>query len=83
MAENLEGQTQVEVVVDDETFSLVMDKKMLVLDAILKENIDAPYSCQGGVCCSCMAKVVEGKAIMDGNSILSEDEINEGFIISR
>ncbi|MFS4492780.1 2Fe-2S iron-sulfur cluster-binding protein [Maribacter sp. 2308TA10-17] len=77
-----EGETQVEVLVDDETFSFTMDKKMLVLDAVLKENIDAPYSCQGGVCSSCIARVTEGKAEMANNQILTDSEIEEGFILT-
>tara|TARA_R110002050_G_scaffold15706_4_gene48129 strand:+ start:20964 stop:22013 length:1050 start_codon:yes stop_codon:yes gene_type:complete len=82
MAENLDGKTQVEVVVDDENFSFTMDKKMLVLDAILKENIDAPYSCQGGVCSSCIARVTEGKAEMVKNQILTDGEIADGLILT-
>ncbi|QWX83687.1 ferredoxin--NADP reductase [Cellulophaga sp. HaHaR_3_176] len=82
MAENLDGKTKIEVVVDDETFSFSMDKKMLVLDAILKENIDAPYSCQGGVCSSCIARVTEGKAEMVKNQILTDGEIEEGLILT-
>lgn len=77
-----DGETQIEVVVDDETFSFTMDKKMLVLDAVLKENIDAPYSCQGGVCSSCIARVTEGKAEMVKNQILTDGEIEEGFILT-
>lgn len=77
-----EGETQIEVLVDDETFSFTMDKKMLVLDAVLKENIDAPYSCQGGVCSSCIARVTEGKAEMAQNQILTDSEIEEGFILT-
>jgi ring-1,2-phenylacetyl-CoA epoxidase subunit PaaE len=77
-----EGETQIEVVVDDETFSFTMDKKMLVLDAVLKENIDAPYSCQGGVCSSCIARVTEGKAEMVKNQILTDGEIEDGFILT-
>lgn len=77
-----EGETQVEVLVDDETFSFTMDKKMVVLDAVLKENIDAPYSCQGGVCSSCIARVTEGKAEMANNQILTDGEIAEGFILT-
>ena len=77
-----EGETQVEVLVDDETFSFTMDKKMVVLDAVLKENIDAPYSCQGGVCSSCIARVTEGKAEMANNQILTDSEIEEGFILT-
>lgn len=77
-----EGKTQLKVTVDDETFSFSMDKKMLVLDAVLKENIDAPYSCQGGVCSSCIARVTEGKAAMVQNQILTDSEIEEGFILT-
>ncbi len=79
---NTEGEAKIEVVVDDETFSFSMDKKMLVLDAVLKENIDAPYSCQGGVCSSCIARVKEGQAIMEKNQILTDGEIAEGLILT-
>ncbi|QCX01837.1 ferredoxin--NADP reductase [Aggregatimonas sangjinii] len=77
-----EGETQVQVTVDDEVFSFTMNKKMLVLDAVLKENIDAPYSCQGGVCSSCIARVTEGKATMVKNQILTDGEIEEGLILT-
>lgn len=79
---NVEGQTQITVTVDDEEFSFAMDKKTLVLDAVLKENIDAPYSCQGGVCSSCIARITEGKAEMVKNQILTDSEIEEGLILT-
>ena len=77
-----DGQATVKVIVDDEEFEITMDKKTLVLDAVLKENIDAPYSCQGGVCSSCIAKVKEGKAEMVKNQILTDGEIADGFILT-
>jgi len=77
-----DGQATVKVIVDDEEFEITMDKKMLVLDAVLKENIDAPYSCQGGVCSSCIAKVKDGKAEMVKNQILTDGEIADGFILT-
>lgn len=82
LAENLAGKTKVEVLVDDETFHLTMDKKDLVLDAVLKENIDAPYSCQGGVCSSCVARVIEGKVEMVKNQILTDGEVAEGLVLT-
>lgn len=82
LAENLEGKTQVEVIVDDETFMFTMDKKQLVLDAVLKENIDAPYSCQGGVCSSCIARIKEGKVEMVKNQILTDGEVAEGLVLT-
>ena len=77
-----DGKSTVKVIVDDEEFEITMDKSTLVLDAVLKENIDAPYSCQGGVCSSCIAKVKEGKAEMVKNQILTDGEIADGFILT-
>uniref|UniRef100_UPI0025B822C5 2Fe-2S iron-sulfur cluster-binding protein n=1 Tax=Maribacter sp. TaxID=1897614 RepID=UPI0025B822C5 len=77
-----DGQTAVTVLVDDEEFQFTMDKKTIILDAVLKENIDAPYSCQGGVCSSCIAKVTEGSAEMVMNQILTDKEIADGFILT-
>ncbi|AKA35013.1 ferredoxin--NADP reductase [Flagellimonas lutaonensis] len=82
LAEQLEGKTKVQVVLDDETHTLTMDKKQLVLDAVLKANIDAPYSCQGGVCSSCVARVLEGKVEMVKNQILTDGEVAEGLTLT-
>ena len=82
-SENIsEGKTKVKVLVDDEEFSIVMDKKQRVLDAVLKEDIDAPYSCQGGICSSCIARVTEGKVEMVKNQILTDSELEEGLILT-
>lgn len=82
LSEELEGRTQVTVVLDDEEHSLVMDRKQLVLDAVLNNKIDAPYSCQGGICSSCIARIVEGKAEMVKNQILTDGEVAEGLILT-
>lgn len=82
LPETADGKTQLTVVLEDETFSFSMDKKSLVLDAVLKENIDAPYSCQGGVCSTCIARIKEGKAEMVKNQILTDSEIAEGLILT-
>jgi len=80
--DTVDGKTEVTVILDDEEYSFEMDKNQMVLDVVLKENIDAPYSCQGGVCSTCIAKVVEGKAEMIKNQILTDGEIDEGFILT-
>lgn len=79
---DLDGKTKVTVVVDDEEFNFVMDQKKTLLDAALDEDIDAPYSCQGGVCSSCICRITEGKAVMEKNSILTDGEIEEGLILA-
>ena len=82
VTKSLSGNTEIIVVLDDEetTFEMRMDE--LILDAALAKGLDAPYSCQGGVCSSCLAKVVEGKAVMERNTILDEEEIEEGLILT-
>lgn len=77
-----EGTCEIMVILDDEETIFEMDSKNTILTAALKEGLDAPYSCQGGICSSCLAKVTGGKAVMEKNSILSDAEINDGFILT-
>lgn len=76
------GKIAVEVTVDGERTTLEMDAKTILLDAIIKADIDAPYSCQGGVCSSCICKVTEGSASMLKNQILTDPEIEDGLVLS-
>ena len=82
VAQIKEGETEITVILDDEKSTFTMSQTNDILAANLRNNIDAPYSCQGGVCSSCLAKVTEGKAIMVKNSILTDDEIEEGLILT-
>ncbi|MFV8225319.1 2Fe-2S iron-sulfur cluster-binding protein [Christiangramia aquimixticola] len=77
-----DGSTKVTIRVDDEDYSFTMDRNSFVLDVALENDIDVPYSCQGGICSSCMARITEGKAEMSKNQILTDDEIEEGFILT-
>ena len=77
-----EGMVNYEVLLDGESISFSADSKHLLLDAVLAENIDAPYSCQGGICSSCIARVTKGKAEMVKNQILTDGEVAEGLILT-
>ena len=76
------GKTKISILVDDETFEFEMSQKQTILEAALDEDIDAPYSCQGGICSSCIAKVTEGEAVMRQNNILTDGELAEGLILT-
>jgi ring-1,2-phenylacetyl-CoA epoxidase subunit PaaE len=76
------GVAKVKVVLDEEETFFEMRQDETVLGAALAHGIDAPYSCQGGICSSCLAKVTEGAVVMDNNRILSEDELTEGLILT-
>ena len=79
---SLDGDTEVTVILDDEESTFSMSKKKYLLTGAIDEELDPPYSCQGGICSSCMARVTEGEAVMDKNAILSEEEIAEGLILT-
>jgi len=63
------------------SFAMVKDR-LSILDAGLQQGIDMRYSCKGGVCSTCRAKVVEGKVEMDANFALEDYEIARGFVLS-
>ncbi|MCK7589547.1 ferredoxin--NADP reductase [Subsaxibacter sp. CAU 1640] len=78
----IDGKTKVTILLDDEETTFVMDQKKSVLDAALAENLDAPYSCQGGICSSCLARLTEGEVTMRQNNILTDGELEEGLILT-
>jgi len=80
--ESIEGETEITVLLDDEEETFTMDRKNTILESVLLKGLDAPYSCQGGICSSCLAKITEGKAVMDKNSILSDEEVNDGLVLT-
>lgn len=80
--QSLEGHTKITVLVDDEETTFEMSQKQTVLEAALKQGLDAPYSCQGGICSSCIAKITSGTAEMKKNSILTDGEIAKGLILT-
>ena len=79
---NVEGETQLTIIVDDEETTFSMDSKKTVLEVALDHDLDVPYSCQGGICSSCIARIKEGKAEMRKNQILTDSEIAEGLILT-
>lgn len=79
----VDGEAQVTVVLDaaETTFSLDPDGEV-ILDAALDQGMDAPFSCKGGVCTTCRAKVLEGAVRMDANYALTDGEVEEGYILT-
>jgi ring-1,2-phenylacetyl-CoA epoxidase subunit PaaE len=76
------GHTKITVLVDNEKTTFEMSQKQTLLEAALKQGIDAPYSCQGGICSSCLARISKGTAEMKKNSILTDNEVASGLILT-
>lgn len=78
-----DGSSQMIVIMDGDEFEfeLAADGDF-ILDAAMDQGVDAPFSCKGAVCCTCKAQVIEGKAVMEMNYALSDEEVAEGFILT-
>jgi len=77
------GTSKVTVILDDEKIEVELKSTgKSVLDAINDKGFDAPYSCKGGVCCTCRAKVLKGKATMTLNYSLTDAELAEGYVLT-
>lgn len=78
------GKTSSVTVVMDgrsSTFDLTADGEN-VLDAGINHGLDLPYSCKGGVCSTCKARLVEGEVDMDITHALEPGELEDGLILT-
>tara|TARA_E500000178_G_scaffold44437_1_gene39692 strand:- start:1890 stop:2171 length:282 start_codon:yes stop_codon:yes gene_type:complete len=73
---------KIKIICDDIEHNLEMQDDKTILELALENDIDAPYSCQGGICSSCLAKLNKGSVKMDNNQILTDDEVDNGYILS-
>ncbi len=53
-----------------------------ILDGALSAGIDVPFSCRGGVCATCKARLVEGDVEMDLNHALDDAQLAQGLILT-
>jgi len=76
-------QSVVTVKLDGITFDFnLASEGTSILDAALQKGADLPFSCKGGVCGTCRAKLIEGEVQMDTHWALEDDEVAKGFILT-
>jgi len=76
------GDVQLTVVLDGKPYEMPMNRDEKILDIALAMGLDLPYSCKGGVCCTCRCKVTQGTTVMDKNFTLEKPEVDAGFVLS-
>lgn len=76
-------ESEVEVIMDGSRYRFRMNRgKSTVLEAAQESGADVPYSCKGGVCSTCRAKVLSGEVRMDVNYALEADELEQGYVLT-
>lgn len=75
--------SQVSVIYDGQQvdFAMPIDGTP-ILDAAQRHGLDIPFSCKGGMCCTCRAHVSEGKTEMKVNYALEPGEVEAGFVLT-
>jgi ring-1,2-phenylacetyl-CoA epoxidase subunit PaaE len=68
----LDGSDHVIKLLDGET----------IVEAGLRQGLEMPYSCRGGMCCTCRAMLVDGKVAMDQNFSLEPWEMQAGYVLT-
>ena len=76
------GEVALTIVLDGKKHSMQMSANEKILDVALAAGLDLPYSCKGGVCCTCRAKVMHGSVEMEKNFTLEKWEAEQGFVLS-
>ncbi|MEN9334569.1 MAG: hypothetical protein RLY35_1749 [Bacteroidota bacterium] len=73
----------VTLIIDGTKTEAIVDKNgKSLLQVGIDLGLDPPYSCQGGICTSCRAKVLEGEVQMKVNHALTPREVEKGYILA-
>ena len=70
------------VTFDGSAYDLPIRAGETIIDAGLRAGLELPFSCRGGMCCTCRAKLVSGEVRMDTNYSLEPWEMQAGFVLT-
>lgn len=71
-----------DLIIDGMRTSVPVASGETIIDAALRAGIEAPFSCKGGMCCTCRARVENGEVDMAVNYSLEPWEVEAGFVLT-
>ncbi len=66
----------------NEWHNISLGQNQTLLQAALLNHLPIPYSCGSGVCAACAVKCKSGKVIMVKNEVLTDAEIQQGWVLT-
>jgi 3-ketosteroid 9alpha-monooxygenase subunit B len=70
------------VTLDGERRSLRWPGDVRLLDRIIAEGLNPPYSCREGACSACACRLISGQVKMVRNEVLEQEDIDDGWILA-
>jgi ferredoxin-NADP reductase len=70
------------ITLGSQTKTVKQRDKLTILESARWNGISAPSSCEMGHCATCMALVVEGEVSMAVNDVLTDEEVDEGWVLT-
>lgn len=71
-----------EVTMDGEKRTLTWPPGTRMLDVLIDEGLDAPFSCREGICGACACQLTSGEVKMASNDVLEEEDVAEGYVLA-
>lgn len=71
-----------EVTMDGEKRVLTWPAGARMLDVLVDEGLDAPFSCREGICGACACQVTAGEVKMANNDVLEEEDLADGYVLA-
>jgi ring-1,2-phenylacetyl-CoA epoxidase subunit PaaE len=63
-------------------FDIPVAEGEAIIDAAIRAGRSLPYSCKGGMCCTCRARLLEGRVEMAVNYSLEPWETDAGYVLT-
>ncbi len=82
-AEDTTGFAAVTFTLEGRSSTVLVDPEgSAILDHALRVRSELPFSCRGGMCASCKARVISGRVLMDKNYSLVDEDLSAGLVLT-